>query len=207
MRRLTLLSITLLAIGLGCTGVADGPATSGSNGHGTDAIQPLAKASKPVSKVPSGWSLYSNADHGFEVAGPGQPMEQSLDNAAQKMTGRMFQFVFPNNGGHGQVLVMTYVGPEEYDLAKGLDGACNGAIQNIKGNMLKYESLEIDGRPGREFVFEVTNQGHTFTGRGKAIGIAPKTIRVAMTFYPKPVTSSAALSDAFIDSFRITDAK
>ena len=208
MRPFAPLFIALIAIGLGCTGAVDTPEQNTSNGH-TDSHGPdvTAATTKETAAMPTGWSVYSNPEHGFEVAGPGTPAEQSLDNAAQKMNGRMYQFGFANNGGQGQVLVMTYVGPEAYDLEKGLDGACNGAIQNIKGNMLNYETVEIDGRPGREFSFEVNNQGFTFAGRGKAIGVAPKTIHAAMTFYPKDVTNSATLSDAFVDSFRVTKAE
>ena len=119
-------------------------------------------------------------------------------------TTQVVELTFPNNTGSATVVISTYEKMEgEYHLEKGLDGACNGAVQNIKGLILEYIPTALGEYPSRQFRFQTDAYGEPVSGRGRAIGVAPATIIVAMTF-AKDQSGAEAMSDAFVESFSHT---
>lgn len=81
-----------------------------------------------------------------------------------------------------------------------LDGAVDGAIANVQGAVLgESEDVEVDGKPGRRFDFEVSQGGAE--GRGEAVFVADGNV-----LYQAIAVGDADDSDAhgtFLDSFQI----
>jgi hypothetical protein len=93
-------------------------------------------------------------------------------------------------------IVFTSSQPEDL-----LDGAQNGAITNVKGEVTSQRPINVNGNPGREIVGTSPAQNIGFTAR--VILAKPRMYMLVYTQYDK----SKPISDdgkKFLDSFQLT---
>lgn len=153
--------------------------------------------------LPRGWEPYHDAEHGFTVTGPGTPQVKHANIPYPSADGISYQFLFARNAGMGQVMVLAIAGDAPYDVEEGIDGACNGIVENLSGTMLEYEKRTIDGKMARAFRFSASTQGQAIMCRGLAVATGPRTIKVAMSCYLSTKAGAEKLADIFVDSFEV----
>jgi len=155
------------------------------------------------SSTPSSDSWETVSDDGFTISMPGKPdkNENSVESAAGPLPLRMYTL---NKGFEGFItgyteypdIVFTSAEPEQL-----LDGAQQGAISNVNGEVTSQRSITMNGHPGREIIGTSPGQNVGFTAR---VYIAkPRMYMIVYTQYDKskPISEDGK---RFIESFRIT---
>lgn len=113
----------------------------------------------------SEWMKVTSEDGRVSALFPRPPKSQSqdIDTAIGKLNIKMTIYESGNNAfltSH-----MTYpVDPDDYDVAAGLDGAAQGAAQNVKGTIVENDDIEGFGFPGKSLLVS-TPQGAFVRGR------------------------------------------
>lgn len=149
----------------------------------------------------SEWTKVTSEDGRVSALFPRQPKSQSqtVDTALGKLNIKMTIYESGNNAfltSH-----MTYpVDPSQYDVAAGLNGAAQGAAQNVKGTIVEDDDIEGFGFPGKSLLVS-TPQGAFVRGR---VFIDP----AGPTLFQAQVVGSRADVDgpdakAFLDSLSI----
>lgn len=149
----------------------------------------------------SEWTKVTSDDGRVSASFPRPPKTQSqnIDTAIGKLNIKMTIYESGNNAfltSH-----MTYpVDPEQYDVAAGLDGAAQGAAQNVNGTIVENDDIEGFGFPGKSLLVS-TPQGAFVRGR---VFIDP----AGPTLFQAQVVGSRADVDgpdakAFLDSLAI----
>jgi hypothetical protein len=147
------------------------------------------------------WETIS--DSGFSISMPGKPAksDSTVPSAAGPLPLRMYTLSKGYEGyftGYSEYpdIVFTASEPEEI-----LNGAQQGAISNIKGEVTSQRSITIDGHPGREIVGTSPEQNIGFTAR---VYLAkPRIYMVVYTQYDKSKPVSAD-GKKYLDSFKLT---
>lgn len=156
----------------------------------------------PASRVSGGsWQPFDG--DGFAVNMPGLP--QKNDNTVPSAVGPIPVHIYAlDNGGDAY-----FVGYSEYpssafasrDPEKLLDGARDGAVNNIQGEVTEEHPISLSGYTGREVTGKSTSQNISFTYRFYLANP-----RLYMAFYYKygdqPLTADGR---KFLDSFQIKD--
>jgi hypothetical protein len=108
--------------------------------------------------------------------------------------GRTGYFVSYND--HPQELVQQ-AGPE-----KMLDGARDGAVGNINGNLASEIRISLEGHPGRELVIDGTGEdGRGLTIRGRLF-MAKNRLYQVMAVTPRAQANTKEIDD-FLQSFKL----
>ena len=172
-----------------------------SGGSPTPGITPsYTPSSTPYSS--SSWETIS--DEGFTLTMPGTPSknDDTIPSAAGPLPLRMYTL---SKGFEGYItgyteypdIVFTSTEPEKL-----LDGAQQGAISNVKGEVTSQRSITLNGHPGREIVGTSPAQNIGFTAR---VFLAKP--RMYMLVYTQYDTSKPVSADGkrFLDSFQSTE--
>ena len=160
------------------------------------------KSEQSPEPTPAGWSPYVLDGYGIQVMGPSQRTSKNMDEVNPFGSTNMIEFTFPDGQGSAMLMVSTYDKAVGYDLEVGLDGACNGAVQNISGLILEYTRSQFGPYSSRVFQFRTQSYGTTVVGKGRGIAIAPHSIVVAMTFM-KDNAAAKALGDTFMNTLTV----
>jgi hypothetical protein len=160
-------------------------------------------ASPSYSPTISSSSWESINEDGFSLSMPGKPAksDDSIPSAAGPLPLRMYTL---NKGFEGYItgyteypdIVFTSTEPEQL-----LDGAQQGAISNVKGEVTSQRSITLNGHPGREIVGTSPAQNVGFTAR--VFLAKPRMYMLVYTQYDKSKSISAD-GKRFLESFQIT---
>ena len=181
--------VLILAIGIGLA-VFLSSRNSGTSTSGTTSTSSS-----------SSWETISG--DGFSISMPGTPAknDDTIPSAAGPLPLRMYTL---SKGFEGFIsgyteypdIVFTSAQPEAL-----LDGAQQGAISNVKGEVTSQRSITLNGNPGREIVGTSPEQNVGFTAR---VYLAkPRMYMLVYTQYDKSKPISAD-GKRFLDSFQIT---
>lgn len=163
--------------------------------------QPEPAAEPPVSQAaptqPTVWKTYSFPAEGFSISFPTQPVEQkqTVPTAAGSFELRTYLAASDT--------VALYVGVCDYgDAAKGgdpdaiLEGAKNGAVENVHAHLINSKKVSLGIYPGVEL--EAAAEGAHLFGRIYLVGSILYQEFVALpSDRPYPDTSR------FLDSFQV----
>lgn len=134
---------------------------------------------------------------------PGTPSkdDSTIPSAAGPLPLRMYTLTKGFEGyitGYTEYpdIVFTSTKPEQL-----LDGAQQGAISNVKGEVTSQRSITLNGHPGREIVGTSPTQNVGFTAR--VFLAKPRMYMLVYTQYDKDKPISAD-GTKFLDSFEIT---
>jgi hypothetical protein len=149
----------------------------------------------------SEWTKVTSDDGRVSALFPRPPKTQSqtVDTAIGKLDIKMT--IYESGSNAFLTSHMTYpVDPAEYDVAAGLDGAAQGAAQNVKGTIVENDDIEAFGFPGKSLLVSAP-QGAFVRGR---IFIDP----AGPTLFQAQVVGTRAAVDgpdakAFLDSLTI----
>lgn len=179
--------------------------TTSSNSGGTTPVKSPSStpSSSPNSSPSSSSSWQTISDDGFTLSMPGEPSkdDSTIPSAAGPLPLRMYTL---SKGFEGYItgyteypdIVFTSTEPEQL-----LDGAQEGAISNIKGEVTSQRPITLNGHTGREIVGSSPDQNVSFTAR--VILAKPRMYMLVYTQYDKekPISEDGK---RFLESFQIT---
>ncbi|NJO84566.1 MAG: hypothetical protein HC828_18535, partial [Blastochloris sp.] len=155
--------------------------------------------------IPAGWQEVTSEEGNFSALMPGDPeeMSETIPTDIGDVEANFVQ-VATEEAAY-QVVYSDY--PEEMianaDIDEIFAGAINGALENIDGELVSEEVIDIDGNPGREFVAEAALEGISITYQGRYFLVENRLYQVFVV----GDASSMAEEDItlFIDSFMLLD--
>jgi hypothetical protein len=186
--------VLVIAIGIGLAVFL----SSRSSGTTTTGTTPGTSTSSTSS---SSWETISG--DGFSISMPGTPAknDDTIPSAAGPLPLRMYTLSKGFEGfisGYTEYPDIVFTSAEPETL---LDGAQQGAISNVKGEVTSQRSITLNGNPGREIVGTSPAQNVGFTAR---VYLAkPRMYMLVYTQYDKTKPISAD-GKRFLDSFQIT---
>jgi hypothetical protein len=149
----------------------------------------------------SSWQAVN--DDGFSLSMPGKPdkNDSTIASAAGPLPLRMYTLSKGFEGfitGYTEYPDIVFTSTQPEDL---LDGAQQGAISNVKGEVTSQRSITLNGHPGREIVGISPDQNVGFTAR--VFLAKPRMYMLVYTQYDKdkPISEDGK---KFLDSFQIT---
>lgn len=169
-----------------------GSGTTTSSGGTTPSYTPDTSAS---------WQTVSES--GFSIQMPGTPSknEQSIPSAAGPLPIHMYTLSHGYEGyitGYTEYPDYVFSAAEPEDL---LDGAQQGAITNVQGQVTSQRKISINGNPGREIVGTSPSKNIGFTAR--VYLVKPRMYMLVYTQFDqtKPISEHGK---KFLDSFQLT---
>jgi hypothetical protein len=143
------------------------------------------------------WKTYSYPADGFSASFPGEPTMQKQNVPTEKGSFELRAYLVED----GQAAV--FVGVCDYGSAVSdrtpdqvLDGAQQGAIDNVKAHLLRGKTITFGAFPGREF--EAENDSMHFYARIYLVGAT-----LYQTLIAAPLGSPYPSATSFLDSFRL----
>lgn len=147
------------------------------------------------------WETVS--ENGFSILMPGKPTknEQSIPSAAGPLPIHMYTLSHGYEGyitGYTEYPDFVFSSADPEDL---LDGAQQGAIQNVSGQVTSQRKITIAGSPGREIVGTSPSKNIGFTAR--VYIVKPRMYMLVYTQFDqkKPISEHGK---KFLDSFQVT---
>jgi hypothetical protein len=169
--------------------------------------RPLASPSYSPSSTPTSSSNWQTVDgEGFTVTMPGTPSHDT--QTTQSAVGPIPIHLYTLSAGYEGYMAGYSQYPETlFNLSKPedvFDGAQNGVINNIKGQVVSQRSITMNGNPGREVVGTSSSTNLGFTMR--LYIVKPKMFMLFYTQYgaDKPMSADGK---KFLDSFQLTDSR
>jgi hypothetical protein len=150
------------------------------------------------------WKEFRSQAGRFSVRLPGTPKEdkQAIDTAVGKIDMFLFVYEVSNDVAY---LIMYNDYPEDVvakaDKTTMLDGARDGAVENVKGKLRSEKNVSISGSPGREIVVD-TSDAPLSTIKSRMYLVKNRLYQV-MAVVPKGKETSKDV-DKFLDSFKLT---
>ncbi|MBS1911721.1 MAG: hypothetical protein JST22_07030 [Bacteroidetes bacterium] len=140
---------------------------------------------------------------GFSEPSPStMPLETAVGNLKMK--------VFTSTKGSGSVFLAAYIDYPKKAFTEGtevmLDGAENGAMENLGGTVDTKHSIAIDGNPGRSLVFHGNNKGTDIFGRVDYYIVKPRLYQILYLTDSQENLTDDNITNAF-SSFALTKGK
>ncbi|HUQ34509.1 MAG TPA: hypothetical protein VM095_20480 [Pyrinomonadaceae bacterium] len=173
--------------------------TTGTTGGTTPGATPSYSPS--TSSSSSSWETVDG--DGFTLSMPGTPSknDSTIPSAAGPLQLRMYTLSKGFEGyitGYTEYPDIVFTSSQPEDL---LNGAQNGAISNVKGEVTSQRPISVNGNPGREIIGTSPAQNIGFTAR--VILAKPRMYMLVYTQYDKskPISEDGK---KFLDSFQLT---
>jgi hypothetical protein len=177
-----------------------GQPTTTSSGT-TPGASPSYTPTTKTTTSSSSWEAIN--EDGFTLSMPGTPLknDSTVPSAAGPLMLRMYTLSKDYEvyiTGYTEYPDMVFTSAEPEDL---MDGAQQGAVSNIQGEVTSQRQITVNGHPGREVVGTSPSRNIGFTAR--VILARP---RMYMLVYTQYDMSKAMSEDGrkFLDSFQIT---
>lgn len=199
----------LVSLLCGCQDVApkpEGPAaasaasTSAKSAGEDDAGVDISSPAVPADT----WMEFASEEGKFRVRFPAAPSKDTAE--IPTLVGSVKQTT--HSAGEGDVHFGVAYGeypPEamkDFDLDKGLDGARNGAINNVGGTLLAEQQITFAGQPARAFQGKATVQGIELLLDARVFMLDNRLYQLIVVH---PSTSQNLASGKFFDSFSLVD--
>jgi len=143
------------------------------------------------------WKIYSYPADGFHASFPGEPQMSKQDVPTDKGSFELRAYLVED----GQAAL--YVGICDYGSAisdrspdQVLDGAQQGALDNVKAHLVSGKKITFGAFPGREF--EAENDTLHFSARIYLVGTT-----LYQTLIASPLGSPYVSTTRFLDSFQL----
>jgi hypothetical protein len=193
----------VLAVFLGSRTSGSGTTTTGTSGTSSGTTSSSSSTSTTTTTTSSS-SWEGVTGDGFTISMPGTPAknEDTIPSAAGPLLLRMYTLTKGFEGfitGYTEYPDIVFSSAEPETL---LDGAQQGAISNVKGEVTSQRAITINGHPGREIVGVSPAQNVGFTAR--VYLVKPRMYMLVYTQYDKSKPISAD-GQKFLDSFQLTN--
>lgn len=195
------LAVAVAACGLGSK--TDKPATSDVKSDSTAAPSSSAASSattEPTELSSEGGRFSVTFPSGFSKA---QESTMPLETAV----GKLDMKVYTATKGQGSVFMAAYIDYPENAFAAGtekmLDGAREGALKNLNGQVDHQEEVTLDGNPGRSMTFTGKTGGMDVYGRVDYYIVKPRLYQILFLSQDKAMVEDAGITEAF-GTFKLT---
>jgi hypothetical protein len=143
------------------------------------------------------WKTYNYPPDGFSTSFPGEPQFSKRDVPTEKGSFELRAYLAEDGQAALFVGVCDY-GTAIADRTKDqvLDGAQQGAIDNVKAHLLRGKNITLGVYPGREF--EAENDSMHFYARIYLVGST-----LYQTLIASPIGTPYTSSTRFLDSFQL----
>jgi hypothetical protein len=193
-----------LAVALAsCGGKGDKPATTGDS---KDTAASADKAHESTAGEAGGMELASDQGE-FSVKIPegfSNPEESTMP--LETAAGKLNMKVFTSSKGEGAVFMTAYIDYPDSAFRNGeetmLDGAREGALKNLNGQVVRQESKTLDGNPGRSVTFTGKSGATDVFGRVDYYLVKPRLYQVLFLSQTKEMVDDPGISASF-DSFKL----
>lgn len=147
--------VALAAVLVACDGgAAESPSTTGDV---TDTPAVGASTGTAGTSTPAATDVFTSPD-GMQARFPGQPTAEPAQVPTEVGTLDVTFWVYEEDDGAMTIAAITYpIPPDQYDPEAGLDGAVDGAAQNIDGTVLSSTEISRGGLPGRDARIRASN--------------------------------------------------
>lgn len=146
---------------------------------------------------------YDSSAGKFSVEFPGKPEEQS--QTVQTEVGSIKLNIVMYEKRNSAYLVMYCDYPADHVQAAGsdviLEGACEGAVSNIRGTLVSQEPITIGDHPGREIKATASTDGNQVELRSRIYLVGNRLYQVIVSATPGGTKDSVA--NRFVDSFKL----
>ena len=147
---------------------------------------------------------FKSAAGRFAVTAPKTLQESSQDLELQ--SGKIILYLFSTQQDNIGYFVSYCDYPPETmahgDLEKMLDGSRDGALSNVKGELVSETKITLEGNPGRELVMETADEsGRRATIKGRLFMVKNRLYQV-MVVAPRSQAADKEV-DQFIQSFKL----
>jgi hypothetical protein len=155
----------------------------------------------PAAQTPSvqspEWKTYSYAADGFSASFPSAPELQKKDVPTEKGSFELRAYLVEDGEAAAFVGVCDYgTAISDRTPDQVLDGAQQGAIDNVKAHLVRAKKITFGAYPGREF--EADNDSMHFSARIYLVGTT-----LYQTLIASPLGKPYAGTTRFLDSFQL----
>lgn len=168
----------------------------------------LLLAVLPVSAQETDWQTYTSEAYGFTVMFPGTPEETQQTVPSQKGALDLTMISYDASQVSSAQNMLYAVGYSDYSTVgvsvnneeqqvQVLDGAVNGMITNIQGELLSEEDIELAEMPGREIRVGLSDNTHMIVSR---LYLVHNIVYVLMVITTVEKDNNPSLT-RFLDSF------
>ncbi|PYS49403.1 MAG: hypothetical protein DMF68_10235 [Acidobacteria bacterium] len=186
--------------GVGPQGYTTPPPPYPPQPYMTPQPSPSSSTSTTTNTSSSSWQTV-NGD-GFTFSTPSTPShdEQSLPSAVGPIPLHLYTL---SQGFEGYIVGYSIYPDSVFSAASSeqlLDGAQNGAVSNVQGEVTSQRSISINGNPGREIVGTSPSKNIGFTAR--VFIVKPRMYMLVYTQYDKskPISGDGK---KFLESFQL----
>jgi hypothetical protein len=166
----------------------------------------------PVTKKdsPTKWRTYTSVNGGFQFLAPGDVKDgkESIDTAV----GKLVMYTHQSSAAPARLFCMAAHAEYpasimiDFDVTKGLDGARDQAMANMKAKLLGEKKINLAGHQGRHLAFEFqTPDKQTIHGYARIYFVGNKLVQQIVFFVGKDDLQSKAMK--FLDSLKLVRAK
>ncbi len=147
------------------------------------------------------WQSFESEDGRFSVSFPGTPEEQ-VESVTTAIGTIETQFFVVTQKDMAYSVNLADYPPEVIaaeDIQQMLDGARDGAVSNVNGELLEEKELVLNGHPGREFKVKVEDEDIVVRAR---IYLVNERLYVVQALSTERLASSEDI-EKFLDSFQL----
>jgi hypothetical protein len=146
----------------------------------------------------SAWKTYSYAADGFSISAPSEPTFDKQEIKGELATTEMHSYIVDMKEA-GVLFTSTTDASAAVKVKTSqqiLDDAAQGAMENVKSQLVHKSNITLGGNPGVNF--ESKNEAQYFTARIYVVGNTLY-VNVVVTTLTQPYAETAR----FLDSFRL----
>lgn len=151
------------------------------------------------------WVRHTSVEGRYNVLLPQQPKlttQEATAASGEKFTQYLAQASDPDS--------LYWIGYFDYgvNMNFSLDKARDGAVQNVKGTLIKEEAISLGGYSGRDMKVSAKHEGIDLVLRARIYDIGGR-VYILQHLFKKlsDSTANAEKTNRFFDSFKVTMAK
>jgi hypothetical protein len=149
------------------------------------------------------WQPLTSTEGGFTVMMPaGYVNEKTPVDMSGAAKANNISYRVEADGAYWGVSTTDYPQAASRDPKKMLDNARDGALKRWNGTMRSDKSMTVSGKPAREVVYDVTDQGNAYTVRQRFVLVSPQRV-VQQAYVGQRGSETGADAEKFFASLQL----
>lgn len=161
-----------------------------------------AKLTDPPNVPEDTWLEFTSEEGRFEARLPGAPEKQLQQTPTA--AGPMDMVMQSVQAGSAFFAIaysdMSAEAIPGFNLDAGLDGARNGAINNVGGTLVSEQQIQFAGHPARAFTAKASVEGHELTVEARIFFVLPRFYQLMVVY---PASETTVPVQRFFDGFSL----
>lgn len=161
----------------------------------------LAVSAAPLAMA-ANWQPLTSNEGGFTVLMPaGYVNEKAPVDMGGAAKANNVSYRVESDGAYWGVSTTDYPQAASRDPQKMLTNARDGALKKWNGTVRSDQAITVAGKPAREVVYDVVDNGTTYTVRQRFVLISPQRV-VQQAYVGKPGTAQSPEAQQFFSSLQ-----